>query len=218
MDHGPTTFDGVSALRRGESSEPPKTCPLFQEHAGRIAQELQASGLLDLSPEEDIEALVWQVLESEAPCLRKGTKTNLARFQAGRRAAASLLSKWSAKRFVYEYVALESNMLDSRSTAALIMKDVGPTIDENGGEVKQTTSAARPTATEATLRSACQNFVSGTANNQSGAIFFEKYLETWKSNYVSARDLGIAKAAPAPTRLRSYAQALNGNGTNARST
>lgn len=62
------------------------------------------------------------------------------------------------------------------------------------------------------------NLVSGTANNQSGAIFFEKYLETWKSNYVSARDLGIATAAPAPTRLRSYAQALNGNGTNARST
>lgn len=77
-----------------------KTCPLYLEYSGRIVREMMQKGVLEVKPGEDAEIAAWRALESEAPCLRKGAKTNLARFRAGRRAAALLIEKWMSKRFV----------------------------------------------------------------------------------------------------------------------
>lgn len=73
------------------------------------------TGVVEAEPGEEIETAAWRVLESAAPSLRKWTKT-------GRRAASRLLEQWAAKRFVYEHVALESNMLDALVISCMLLE------------------------------------------------------------------------------------------------
>lgn len=132
----------------------PQACALFQEYCQEIASEAQGESSWELEAGEDLQDAVWRHLRNEPHFMKKGCRTNLARYQASRRAAEDLLPRWTLKRFIYEYVALETNMLDSSHTARLLIKGE---VDLKEGESKQTTDSSRVCISEKALRSACQN-------------------------------------------------------------
>lgn len=159
VEHGPWGEDArwnqmvecFDELRRYGS---PKQCALFQAYAPFMLEELESYPGFSIESGEDPEAKLWEFIMEEDPLRKKGTKVQLARFQDARDKAGSYLCLWTVKRFVYEYCALETGMMNTKVVAPLkIQGSRGLAQDDE----KATTDPSRMNTTEKALRNSCAN-------------------------------------------------------------
>jgi hypothetical protein len=160
VEHGPFADDMrwnqvEEAWRELRKHYDAKSCELFQYHCPRMKTELERGSLLPGGADGDPEVAVWEFLDQAPPFHKKGSKTQLSRFQAARRKAASFLPVWSAKLFQCEYCAIESGFMNSAKLGKLTVRD--PALNPDGTEASTTTNPGHISVCEKALRSTCQN-------------------------------------------------------------
>lgn len=136
----------------------PADCPLWEEKADEIAEEL-----LGNEPVEEAyrSRVAWDRARDAGLLQKKGYRVNLNRFMGSIAGARELLQRWSSLSFAVSYVCLELDMLGSRQfLEKALLQDPG------GDLLNDRTTSTDPkiaSAPDKMLRSCCQNSMAITA-------------------------------------------------------
>ena len=109
------------------------TCPLLEELAPFMVEELESAGIITFPRKVAVEFELFEYLRSRGAFAKLGRRTSMVRFGGFRHKAAQALATWSVDLFEVLLVSLESDWLHTRKLVEKLTIRTGANDSLGGG-------------------------------------------------------------------------------------
>ncbi len=162
LEFGPWQEEGrrtelSSAMGQVYKNFQPHECPLFQEMASKMVQELEDHHIVTFARERPIEVELWDFLANRTRNPVSGRRTAMNRFGGAYHAAKRCLPWWSVMQWERTYLAIEQGMLSGKLFKEKLKKAASSATSSS--LPNESTDGRRLQLDDRTLRKCCSNAV-----------------------------------------------------------